>query len=125
MFGSGSSKPVAGSTHGLQHIVTAAGRECLAYASDAHVNGSFFNFAIARRVGRFLERLCRYIARPAISEKRLSLTGQGKVRYELKTPYRDGTTRVIFIPGFLPSTLRAGLRLFKIAPGDFVNQRHS
>jgi hypothetical protein len=45
-----------------------------------------------------LERLCRYIARPAISEKRLSLTGQGKVRYELKTPYRDGTTHVIFEP---------------------------
>ena len=68
-----------------------------------------------------LERLCRYIAWPAISEKRLSLTGQGKVRYELKTPYRDGTTHVIFIPGFLPYTLRASLRLFKIAPGDFVN----
>jgi len=45
-----------------------------------------------------LERLCRYIARPAISEKRLSLTGQGKVNYELKTPYRDGTTHVIFEP---------------------------
>jgi len=45
-----------------------------------------------------LERLCRYIARPAVSEKRLSLTGQGKVRYELKTPYRDGTTHVIFEP---------------------------
>ena len=70
-----------------------------------------------------LERLCRYIARPAISEKRLSLTGQGKVRYELKTPYRDGTTHVIFIPGFLPSTLRASLRLFKIAPADFVNRK--
>jgi len=41
-----------------------------------------------------LERLCRYIARPAISEKRLSLTAQGKVRYALKTPYRDGTTHV-------------------------------
>ena len=68
-----------------------------------------------------LERLCRYIARAVVSEKRLSLTGQGKVRYELKTPYRDGTTHVIFIPGFLPSTLRASLRLFKIAPGDFVN----
>jgi len=27
------------------------------------------------------ERLCRYITRPAISEKRLSLTNQGKVRY--------------------------------------------
>ncbi len=45
-----------------------------------------------------LERLCRYIARPAVSEKRLSLTAQGKVRYELKTPYRDGTTQVIFEP---------------------------
>jgi len=45
-----------------------------------------------------LERLCRYITRPAISEKRLSMTNQGKVRYELKTPYRDGTTHVIFEP---------------------------
>ncbi len=45
-----------------------------------------------------LERLCRYICRPAVSEKRLSLTTEGKVRYELKTPYRDGTTHVIFEP---------------------------
>jgi hypothetical protein len=45
-----------------------------------------------------LERLCRYITRPAIAERRLSLTNQGKVRYELKTPYRDGTTHVIFEP---------------------------
>ena len=39
-----------------------------------------------------LEQLCRYITRPAISEKRLSLTGQGNVRIQLKTAYRDGTT---------------------------------
>jgi len=45
-----------------------------------------------------LERLSRYIARPAVSEKRLSLTEHAKVRYELKTPYRDGTTHVIFEP---------------------------
>jgi hypothetical protein len=45
-----------------------------------------------------LERLCRYIARPAVSEKRLSLTPNGNVRYQLKTPYRDGTTHVIFEP---------------------------
>jgi hypothetical protein len=45
-----------------------------------------------------LERLCRYISRPAISEKRLSLTPNGNVRYQLKTPYRDGTTHVIFEP---------------------------
>ena len=45
-----------------------------------------------------LERLCRYIARPAVSEKRLSLLNDGRIRYELKTPYRDGTTHVIFEP---------------------------
>ncbi len=38
-----------------------------------------------------LERLCRYISRPPVAERRLSLTAQGKVRYRLKTPYRDGT----------------------------------
>ncbi|MCA3325291.1 MAG: transposase [Roseomonas sp.] len=41
-----------------------------------------------------LERLCRYIARPAVSEKRLSISSQGRVRYELKTPWRNGTTHV-------------------------------
>ena len=30
--------------------------------------------------------------------KRLSLTPSGNVRYELKTPYRDGTTHVMFEP---------------------------
>jgi hypothetical protein len=45
-----------------------------------------------------LERLCRYISRPAVSENRLSLTPNGNVRYQLKTPYRDGTTHVIFEP---------------------------
>jgi hypothetical protein len=35
-----------------------------------------------------LERLCRYISRPAISEQRISMTQHGKVRYELKTPYK-------------------------------------
>lgn len=45
-----------------------------------------------------LERLCRYIARPPVSTKRLSMTVQGNIRYELKTPYRDGTTHIIFEP---------------------------
>lgn len=45
-----------------------------------------------------LERLCRYISRPAVSEKRLSLTEHGKIRYTLKTPWRDGTTHVFFEP---------------------------
>ena len=45
-----------------------------------------------------LERLCRYITRPAVSTKRLSLTRNGQIRYELKTPWRNGTTHVIFEP---------------------------
>jgi len=45
-----------------------------------------------------LERLCRYVSRPAVSEKRLSLTPNGNIRYQLKTPYLDGTTHVIFEP---------------------------
>ncbi len=45
-----------------------------------------------------VERLCRYLARPAVATGRLALTAQGLVRYTLKTPYRDGTTHVIFEP---------------------------
>ena len=45
-----------------------------------------------------LERLCRYISRPALSEKRLSLTSGGRVRYRFKTPWRDGTTDVVLDP---------------------------
>lgn len=44
-----------------------------------------------------LEHLCRYVARPAISAQRLALTRDGRVRYELKTPYRDGTIQVNLI----------------------------
>jgi hypothetical protein len=45
-----------------------------------------------------VERLWRYIARPAVATTRLALTGQGPVRYTLKTPYGDGTTHVMFEP---------------------------
>ena len=48
--------------------------------------------------GKKRERICRYIARPPVSEQRLSLTRNGMVRYQLKTPYHDGTTHVIFEP---------------------------
>ncbi len=43
-----------------------------------------------------LERLCRYISRPAVSVNRLSLTSNGNIRYQLKAPYRDDPTHVIF-----------------------------
>ena len=35
-----------------------------------------------------VERLCRYIARPAVSTHRLERLPDGKLSYELKTPYK-------------------------------------
>lgn len=35
-------------------------------------------------------RLCRYIMRSAISETQLSISPQGRVRYQLKTRWRNG-----------------------------------
>jgi hypothetical protein len=45
-----------------------------------------------------LERLCRYITRPAIAEQRLSLASNGNVIVALKTPYDDGTSHVVLSP---------------------------
>ena len=44
------------------------------------------------------ERLCRYIARPAVAVPRLSLSSAGKMVYTLKAPYREGATQVAFDP---------------------------
>lgn len=64
------------------------------------VSGFSLHAGVAARADQRdkLERLCRYICRPAVSEKRLSPTNNGLVRYRLKTPYRDGTTHVFFEP---------------------------
>jgi hypothetical protein len=45
-----------------------------------------------------LEHLARYVSRPPVATERLSPTQSGLVRCALKTPYRDGTTHVIFEP---------------------------
>jgi hypothetical protein len=48
--------------------------------------------------GEKLEHLTRYVSRPPVACERLALTEHGQVRYTLKTPYRDGTTHVMFEP---------------------------
>ena len=45
-----------------------------------------------------LERLCRYVSRPPVATERMALTSCGQVRYQLKTPYRDGTTHLVIEP---------------------------
>ena len=82
----------------LQTLPPGAGRD--RHARLAKAAGFSLHAGVAARAGQRdkLERLCRYISRPAVSEKRLSLTSNGQVRYRLKTPYRDGTTHVVFNP---------------------------
>ena len=62
-----------------------------------------------------LERLCRYVSRPAVAIERLSMTAQGQIRYALKTPYRDGTTHVLF------EALDFLARLAALVPSPGVN----
>jgi hypothetical protein len=66
----------------------------------AEHGGFSLNAAVACKGGDRgkLERLCRYVARPAIALERLSRDGDGLVVYELKHPFRDGTTHVLFEP---------------------------
>ena len=45
-----------------------------------------------------LERLCRYITRPAIANERLKRNPAGQVVLQLKSPYRDGTTHIVMSP---------------------------
>ena len=45
-----------------------------------------------------LEKICRYIARPAISEERLSTNSVGDVVYRFKKPWDDGTTAIKLTP---------------------------
>ena len=47
---------------------------------------------------RKLERLVRYVTRPALCLERFSLRPDGQVQYALKHPFRDGTTAVVFSP---------------------------
>ena len=45
-----------------------------------------------------LERLARYITRPAIAEQGLAVANNGNVIVTLKTPYDDGTSHVVLSP---------------------------
>ena len=45
-----------------------------------------------------LERLCRYVARPAIASERLRLLPGDRVAIDLRHPWRDGTTSVVLDP---------------------------
>ena len=90
------SRATEGDIHRLRHTLPA--REEPFDDPVGQVAGFSLHAGVAAKAHQRqkLERLCRYISRPAVSEQRLSLTPHGNVRYQLKTPYRDGTMHVIF-----------------------------
>ena len=45
-----------------------------------------------------LERLCRYVTRPALCLERLSTNAAGQMSYELNHSFHDGTTHILFTP---------------------------
>ncbi len=45
-----------------------------------------------------LERLCRYVARPPLSQERLSMHPDGRVKLSFKAAWKDGTHAVLLDP---------------------------
>jgi hypothetical protein len=80
--------------------VPGAGKAVLIKELCAEVDGFTLHAAVRVKGGDAsrLEHLCRYVTRPPLSTKRLSLNAQGKVVHELRVPFRDGTTHFVFDP---------------------------
>ena len=97
---------------GLPPLTGDRAGETLAMAADFSLHAGVATQAHQRNK---LERVARYITRPPVAIERLSLTPEGNIRYELKTPYRDGTTHVIFNP------LDFIARLASLVPSPRVN----
>ncbi len=53
---------------------------------------------IAGRDRRGLERLCRYVARPALASGRLRLLASQRLCFALKTPWSEGTSHLLLSP---------------------------
>jgi len=57
-----------------------------------------------------LEHVCRYVARPAIATERLSELPDGRIAYDLRRPWSDGTTAIPFEPRAFLEKLAALVR---------------
>jgi hypothetical protein len=78
-------------------------------ALHAHLEGFDLHAAVAIDADDrdALERLCRYLGRPAIAQDHVKLLDSGRVRVELRHPWSDGTTHLDFTPDELIGRLAA------------------
>ena len=69
---------------------------------DGHARQDGFDLHAAVRVAAGerdrLEKLCRYALRPPVAQERLTLTSEGQVVLQLRHPWSDGTTHLLFDP---------------------------
>jgi hypothetical protein len=66
--------------------------------ADAHGFSLHAGVRCGEHQRKELERLCRYITRPAIANERLKEDAAGNVVLQLKSPWRDGTTHLRMTP---------------------------
>jgi hypothetical protein len=69
-----------------------------ALCAEAHGFSLHAGVRCAADQRRELERLCRYITRPAIANERLKCDDAGALVLQLKSPWRDGTTHLGMSP---------------------------
>ena len=72
-------------------------------ALQAHIEGFDLHAKLAIATERpggqlMLEKLVRYCARPPLAKDRLRELSDGRIALELKTPWFDGTTHVVYEP---------------------------
>lgn len=72
--------------------------------ADAHGFSLHAGVRCGEHQRKRLERLCRYITRPAIANERLSRNGKGQVLLQLKSPWRDGTTHIVRVAAGIHAT---------------------
>jgi len=101
------------SVRGVDMLSERAGRPCLRVLSTPPVHKTVLDPGAAAIVRGFnlhgktrldgqdrqqLEKLCRYIARPPIAQERLHILEDGRVRYDMKRTFKDGTKAIVLSP---------------------------
>ena len=83
---------------GMSGSLTEEIRGQVSHFSQALHGAMRFASAIKSSASWRTASLCRYITRPALSDERVKLNDAGQVELGLKTPWRDGTTRLVMSP---------------------------
>ena len=79
-------------------VATRDEKNTLALCADAHGFSLHAGVRFGAHQHKELERLCRYITRPAVAKERLGRDDAGNLVLQLKSPWRDGTTHISMSP---------------------------